>query len=378
LNQERQPHDKAGAPLFVFQTGQGGTRNRTKKDTAVADINAETAVGKPHVDSVTLLRCAENLRLAKLIRAGTFHAYDNCRTFDTDTAAVDGLAGVYALLGWALDQPRICAVRGSLIGCDKAAGVRRLVHPDQRTGERPTIEDMARNWLALDLDSVPLPAGTDARDLVRCGQRAVLQMPAVFHGVRCIVQATSGLGIKAGARLRLWYWLDRPTSCGEAKRWLRGAPVDRALFGAAQPIYTAAPLFDGALDHLPRRLAWLPGSDMVAVPSAESLAPPPAAAVGDYCGPITTGRLHGIIRRVVSAPVGERHALLFWGAVRLGEYVARGELAEDYALGVLVECGRVAGFQPPEKTVATALSGIAKGREAVAGVGSEFKYEGRV
>ena len=85
-------------------------------------------------------------------------------------------------------------------------------------------------------------------------------LPPTFTGAACIVQATASHGIKPGARLRLWFWCDRSLSGAECKRWLGKVPVDHSVFGAAQPIYTAAPVFaDGAAEHLPCRLLALPG-----------------------------------------------------------------------------------------------------------------------
>jgi hypothetical protein len=58
----------------------------------------------------------------------------------------------------------------------------------------------------------------------------------------------------------LWFWCDRPVTGAELRHWLRGAPVDPSVFGAAQPVYTATPVFAiGAADPLPHRLLLLPG-----------------------------------------------------------------------------------------------------------------------
>jgi hypothetical protein len=220
-----------------------------------------------------------------------------------------------------------CVLRGAVADPARTRGVRRLLHPDWRTGEAATLADTPRAWLALDLDGLPLPAGTDPRDLAGCGEAARLALPGAFQRATMIVQATAGHGFKPGARLRLWCLLTRPIGGAECKRWLRAAPVDRSVFGAAQPIYTAAPLFVGLPDPLPRRLVVLDGTEpAVAVPDPATLAPPPPrpaaslrpAALG--AGRYALTALTRAVARIAAAREGGRHDAAkaeAWGLARL-------------------------------------------------------------
>ncbi|MDB4209510.1 hypothetical protein N9793_00865 [bacterium] len=62
------------------------------------------------------------------------------------------------------------------------------------------------------------------------------------------------MGIKAGIRVHLWFWLDRPCSDDEMKASLSGCPVDLRLFNPIQIHLTANPQFsDGAVDPYPNR-----------------------------------------------------------------------------------------------------------------------------
>ncbi|MCK8788241.1 hypothetical protein M0638_28220, partial [Roseomonas sp. NAR14] len=100
---------------------------------------------------------------------------------------------------------RSCAiVRGAIADPARTRGVRRLVHADPKTGDAPTLRDVPRAWIALDLDGMPLPAGTDPRDLAACGAIARATLPAAFREAACLVGATASHGLKSGARLRLW------------------------------------------------------------------------------------------------------------------------------------------------------------------------------
>jgi hypothetical protein len=203
--------------------------------------------------------------------------------------------------------------------------VRRLLHPDPATGELPTLAEAARAWLALDVDGVPLPEGTDACDLAACAAVVVRLLPEAFHGVACIVQATASHGIKPGARLRLWYWCDRAITGAECKRWLKGAPVDLSIFGGVQLIYTAAPIFEGHPDPIPHRLAMLPGAPVVVAPTAAALAPQErrrlawdggagtwqegtGGGAGGRGGRFLIMAMARVANRIMEAPDGDRHA----------------------------------------------------------------------
>jgi hypothetical protein len=122
--------------------------------------------------------------------------------------------------------------------------VRRLLHTDPKTGDPPTLLDVPRRWVALNFDSMPLPKNHEPDCIFSCGIAAVLALPAEFRGAAFVAQATASHGIKPGAHLRIWAWFDRPATGAELAHWLRGVPhLDPASFRAAQPIFTAAPIF---------------------------------------------------------------------------------------------------------------------------------------
>ena len=243
---------------------------------------------RPRLDTGGAQRAAETLtvlhspylRLAKRLRQdGGADAYDTAKTLNAHTVSAADLAAVLALLRGLLPRPNCCVIRGALVDGNTACGIRRLLHPDHKTGEQPTFRDVPRQWLALDLDGVPMPDGLDFRDLAGCGAAALAVLPAAFHGAACIVQASAQHGRKPGLRLRLWVWLSRPTWGAELGQWLKAYPCDRSVFSAVQPVYTAAPvLAPGVMDPGPDRLLLLPGHDVVIVPSPSALAPPRIAA----------------------------------------------------------------------------------------------------
>lgn len=226
----------------------------------------------------TVLR-ATGRRLTKIWHAdGSCTAYDQAKRFDLFPVELAGFDALVHLLQRLERRTDCCLVRAAPCDPARTRNVRRLLHRDAETGEAPALRDVARRWCALDLDGIDLPPGTDPRDLAACARAATARLPLVFNGARCLVQATGSHGIKPGARLRLWFWLDRPTWGAELRRWFDAAhdcPVDASLFAAAQIHYVAAPLFEGRDDPIPQRLIVLPGRDAVRVPHPVLLDRPP-------------------------------------------------------------------------------------------------------
>jgi hypothetical protein len=304
------------------------------------------------------LATARGRRLCKTRHAdGRAEDYDAARTLDLATArasCLDTLAGLLRDLAGRRDT---CVLRGAILDPNRARGVRRLLHADPETGEAPTMGEAARAWLALDLDGLPLPASTDPHDLAACGALARAALPAVFHAAACIVGATAGHGFKSGARLRLWFLLPRALSGAECKRWLRDAPVDRSVFGAVQPIYTAAPLFVGMVDPLPLRLVRLDGAERVEAPSPGALAPSPRVPVPPMRGMTPSSAKGGryanaalarATAAVARASEGARHPTAVSEAWGLAALVAQGLLAAEDMARALDGALQMAGKPPGE------------------------------
>ncbi|APT57145.1 hypothetical protein RGI145_08595 [Roseomonas gilardii] len=279
-------------------------------------------------------------RLAKTYDAATgeWTAYDKARTVNLREVVMDGLPKLAALLQRLSGQPRRAIVRGAIADPARVEGVRRLLHPDTRTGEAATLRDACRAWVALDLDGLPAPAGLDPSDLEACGVAARAALPRAFHGAACVVNATAGHGVKPGLRLRLWFLLDRPLTGAEAKRWLAGrGGLDVSTLNPAQVIYTAAPVFQGMRDPLPCRVALLGGHERVQPPPPEALLAPrprpeprllPKGRVGDALAEM---QRREAARRIITAPEGRRHAAAVGAAAGLAGLVRHGRLTEAEA-----------------------------------------------
>ncbi|NPD66061.1 hypothetical protein HN018_19570 [Lichenicola cladoniae] len=299
-------------------------------------------------DSITVLRCAPQLRLAKLLKAdGSFVDYDSPRLFSAYEHAISDLTALANGLQTLQGQTQQCVVRGALVDGPAVRGIRRLLHRDPETGDEPTLREVPRRWVALDMDGLDRPAGVEAADLLGCAGVVIPALPSAFYGVSCIVQASAGHGRKPGSRLRLWFWLDRPVGRAELEVWFAGHSVDAVSFRAAQVIYTAAPAFEvGLADHLPVRLARLSGLSEVSVPPSEALQLPPRPRRASFEIPAVKAAewAENAFRRgvaaVATAPTDKRHVTCVKVAFNLACLCHEGRLYESNvrsALGAALE-----------------------------------------
>ncbi len=265
----RDPSDDL-RPVLGVSPCQHRVRDDERRSGGAASDGGSATAG----ETITLIR-AHSGRLAKRVHPDArVDNYDKAFLFDLAEHPLANLAALADLLHRLLSRRDTAVVRGAILDPARTRRVRRLLLPDQKTGGVPTLREVPRRWLALDMEGIPLPAGMPAADLEGCYRIALATLPAAFRSRACIVQASGSHGFKPDLRLRLWFWLDRPLNGAELKRWLRHTPADPSVFGAVQPIYTAAPVMtDGAPDPLPRRLIVIPGAALVTVPSPSELNP---------------------------------------------------------------------------------------------------------
>jgi hypothetical protein len=380
-------------------------------------------------DRLTVLRSRGPVLTKRITRtdAGEWQVEPFCdaKRFTVAEVAVDGLASLARVLTEIARDPRACIIRGRpLPGIDRAR-CRRLIYPQiyDETGELipPTFEPAPRRWLALDIDDLPTPEW-DADDLARrrsairqdwarrnhpdhpqrpaplwridddgelppemdlagdrdpapidpvrdpeLAIRAVLvTLPPELGRTSCWWQMTASAGIKPGVRMRLWFWLGRPLSNAEAKRWLVDAPVDRSLYSAVQPHYVACPIFEPPdLDPVPVRsgIWWSAAGNTVIVPGLPEPAPPPRPIVAPMVPQDETALARRAIRyaeaalqAVRTASPGNRHPCLMAVAVRLYSLADRGLLAPAEVTASLLAAAE-APLDPGERMQRTTRRG---------------------
>ncbi len=219
----------------------------------------------------TLLRTKGPLATKRVVRGADgkprIEGYAKAKRFGASIVRFADVRALFALLQRLDRDPRRFLIRASLLPGLDPREVRRLVKRCGKTGEGPFFADVPRAWAAFDFDSVPAPVGLDPLAIAECGDWLRGLLPDAFQDAACIVQATSGCGLKPGLRYRLWFVLSRPLLGREVEAWCAGVPLDASTLRAVEPIYTARPVFEGVRDPVPVRFHLLEGlEDAVPVP----------------------------------------------------------------------------------------------------------------
>jgi hypothetical protein len=230
-------------------------------------------------DSVTILTTRGPLATKRIVwhpgaARPVIEDYGNAASFSIWEASVSGIGDLTTLLSTVERRSTSLLVRGKPAeGVDRRNAKRRLHARRAKDGtvEPATLEPAARHWIPLDLDSIACPDWLDpVHEPDRAVEHVVGLLPEEFYGTTCWWCLTSGQGIKAGIRLRLFFWSDRPLADWELKIWLADSPVDHSIFAPAQPIYVAKPLFVAMPDPVPLRSGvWLGDRDVVTPPAIE-------------------------------------------------------------------------------------------------------------
>jgi len=143
-------------------------------------------------------------------------------------------------------------------GLDLRQPVRRLKYADGDTPATFRSSPRGERWLCADFDKVRTIAGVDPmRDPESALQTLTWLLPPEFHGVTFWGQWSSSAGLDGWQTMsaHLWFMLSDPVTDDDLNAWAATAdiPIDRRLFNAVQPHYTAAPILDGIDDPIRRR-----------------------------------------------------------------------------------------------------------------------------
>ena len=195
-------------------------------------------------DTVTILSSSTGHSLSKAFIGEKYvsNKFNPGTTFTTSQVTVKDLDSLADLLRSLEAEPTKTIIRGKSIS--DATGV--------VTRTKDQFKPAEHQWCMIDIDS--LESGGDINDQQAMLFFATQQLPSEFQSVDCWYHFSSSMGIKAGIRVHLWFWLDRPCSDDEMKAWLSGCPVDLRMFNPIQIHLTANPRFvDGAVDPYPKR-----------------------------------------------------------------------------------------------------------------------------
>jgi hypothetical protein len=110
----------------------------------------------------------------------------------------------------------------------------------------------------FDFDKVAVPSSIDSlSDPEGAAAHLAGQLPQQFQDASYHWQLSSSAGMGNGSTLsgHIWFWFSRCVTEAELSYWAEEnqLPIDVSIFRTVQPHYTAAPIFVGMRDPLPRR-----------------------------------------------------------------------------------------------------------------------------
>ena len=203
-------------------------------------------------------------------------SYDAGGFFTAEERSVASLNDVAATVEAIRGDPAAFLVRGALTKDAREAVAHnpryclRRRKRQGKKGEAPTLVEVPRQWLMVDVDGYPLPDWADlATEPEEVVARAIHDLlPECFHHAQCFWQLSASAGFKAGfLKVHLFFWLSEPIANQDLKLFLQAyAPgVDRSPYNAAQPHYVADPIVENGHDPISQRTGWCKGLDDVVV-----------------------------------------------------------------------------------------------------------------
>jgi hypothetical protein len=152
-------------------------------DSNTNPANPTDAVAGDITDFITVFQ-SRGPRMAKLVQPGKDpEGPEDAKTFDAIEIPISGPSDIREAIRKLIQYPTRFVVRGKLIGPTR--GILRRSNFNPKTGEHPTLKAAAHRWLAIDLDGIPQPEGTDVTDLEACGRIGMSFLPEEFHGAWC-------------------------------------------------------------------------------------------------------------------------------------------------------------------------------------------------
>jgi hypothetical protein len=153
-------------------------------------------------DSITVLETADGSELGKVFGGCeiTPQAFRVASRFTGSEEPVSDLQSLSKVLQRLENDPTRTIIRGSLVE-GKTNSVPR---------NKGTFTATPRQWCMIDIDSLAWDG--DINDQKAILAHAILQLPAEFQAVDFWYHFSSSMGIKAGIRVHLWFWLERPCS----------------------------------------------------------------------------------------------------------------------------------------------------------------------
>jgi hypothetical protein len=209
-------------------------------------------------DTITFLQCKQPLVLTKTWHNGSIRDYDTAKHFRVYEKPVDGIERLAKLLKGAAGEPRYAAIRGAHTGETLEDVTRTMTN----------FTDRPRHWVMFDIDGFTPEVSPVESPEAGVREWIVKTLPEAFQSVACYWQLSASAGHSsrdpAGLRAHVWFWLDRPISGNQWKRWAEhnNIKVDKSVFSPVQLHYTANPVIELGSDPYIERSGLIKGPDL--------------------------------------------------------------------------------------------------------------------
>lgn len=252
------------------------------------------------MDSIVVIRPTDGKLVGKHVARGpdgklkkTMFSGARSEWWQGTEIPVDSIYDLHRVIESLRSKSDRCVIRGApLPGVDISRAHKRRTKHSRKDTNPPAYQDVGRRWMGIDIDNLPY----DPEEFDPYGEPEEFfewlcaTISEDLEDVSLVYQFSTGAGIQEEGKrhniikVHLWFWLDRPYTCSEIKRWCQGINV---AFEA----------------NLPAK----PGEKVVQLIDTTPLQPVGILYTAD---PILEGVSSAVIRRVGLVDLGKEHATL--------------------------------------------------------------------
>ncbi len=259
--------DRGPELVVADETGDGAPSVRPR----------QTAKGGPNTDSITLLRAALTMSLAKVWAVdGQIIPAANAAWLEGKEIPVLAVQDFCHVLDIIEKWPRVALVKEAIAPGVDVGRLRRRCSAgvDEYTGEwfPAGLVVVPRAWIVLDIEKLPRPPSIDFDDGAGLAACARNSLSDAFKRAACAWQLSGSSGHPSRLdqiRVHLFFMLDAAIFPSAWKSVFGGSSfIDCSAFDKAKLIFTAAPIIECGTDPIATRHGVLDGEPTVTAPVA--------------------------------------------------------------------------------------------------------------
>ena len=157
--------------------------------------------------TVTIITSVTNNQIAKSFGGADYQSlkFSPGSEFLVTHQPVHDLQSLASVIGGLEDELTKAVIRGLPL----------LLQNEPVARQSQNFSSISHHWCMIDIDSLPWDG--DLQDQKAMLEYASFHLPPEFQQADYWYHFSSSMGIKAGIRVHLWYWLARPCSDDEMK-----------------------------------------------------------------------------------------------------------------------------------------------------------------